>query len=363
MLDQLAINGFRCFSSFQISGLRRLNLISGKNSVGKSALLEAIQFYLRPDLDSLVDLLDWRGQLVPSRQLPVWTEETVQPLFHSSLTDRAQQFEFASSDRRIRCRLAFHQRNADDAWVEAPDNTNGAPRRRVLRVEAPGAGREPYFFLPLDGSIEFHESPSGARRASQAFLRYAKAAGQRVLHARAVPFDSDVLSEMLESLLGTERHDDVMRVLQWIVPDAISAFTKGQGDVRSIYLQTGRFADPQPLASFGDGAVRLTGISLAMILAKDGYCLIDEIENGIHYTLFRKLWPLLNRISRELNVQVFASTHSKDCLEAFEETSADTNFDAAFFRLERSDGGGIEAVRLDYENFFSRVTGTPYEVR
>ncbi len=362
MLERLSITGFRCFSSFEIQGLRRINLISGRNSVGKSALFEAIQFYLQPDLDSLMELLDWRGQLTLTRQLAVWTEDTVRPLFHSSPNQRHQQFELADSGRRIRCRLAQHQRHADGLWVEAAGNTNGAPRKPVLRVESVGSGREPYFFVSLDGSAEFGAVPPSARRASQAFLRYAKLGSERVMHARAVPFDSDGLSEMLESLLGTDRQQDVLRVLRWIVPDAVHAFTKGQGDARGIYVQSNRFTEPQPLASFGDGAVRLTGISLALILAKGGYCLIDEIENGLHYSLFRELWPLIDRLSRDLSVQVFIATHSKDCIEAFEGACSQPGFDAAFFRLERSDDR-IEAVRLDYESYFRRVADTPYEIR
>ena len=58
MLDHFAIQGFRCFRDFKIEGLRRLNLIAGKNGLGKSALLEAMRLYQQPDLQRLQSVLE-----------------------------------------------------------------------------------------------------------------------------------------------------------------------------------------------------------------------------------------------------------------------------------------------------------------
>lgn len=363
MVEELQIEGFRCFDRFQIAGLRRLNLIGGKNSTGKSSLLEAMQFFLQPDLGSLKDLLAWRDQLQSARQLPVWTEETVHPLFHRSIPASSRKFTLKSADREVCCRAALHGQDREGNWTEVAESLNGGPKKPVLKVESIRTGRVPFFFVPLDGSIEFDSPTHSALKASEAFLRYARLDRQRVIHARARAYDSDSLSEMLEEMLGTPRYDDITRVLGWIIPDVKHIFTKGQGDGRSIHVQVSGVSSPQPLASFGDGAVRLTGIVLATVLAKGGFCLIDEIENGIHYSLFEELWPLLNRLSLELGVQILATTHSKDCVDGFAEACKSTEFDGAFFRLQRRTGEGITVVRMDNATYFSKVAGTPYEIR
>jgi AAA15 family ATPase/GTPase len=60
---------------------------------------------------------------------------------------------------------------------------------------------------------------------------------------------------------------------------------------------------------------------LALGNTKDGILLIDEIENGIHYSVQHELWQLIFRLASRLNVQVFATTHSWDCIEGFQKAT------------------------------------------
>lgn len=92
---------------------------------------------------------------------------------------------------------------------------------------------------------------------------------------------------------------------------------------------------------------RLLGILLALLNARDGFLLIDEIEIGLHYTVQVEMWKLILAMAHRLNVQVFATTHSRDCIEAFQHaTSASTAAHGQLIRLQRrrSDPAQIEAV-------------------
>ena len=80
--------------------------------------------------------------------------------------------------------------------------------------------------------------------------------------------------------------------------------------------------EPLPLYSLGDGMLRALGISLALVNAKDGILLIDEFENGLYYTVQPDLWQFIFRVARHLNVQVFATTHSWDCIKAFQKAAS-----------------------------------------
>jgi AAA15 family ATPase/GTPase len=55
-----------------------------------------------------------------------------------------------------------------------------------------------------------------------------------------------------------------------------------------------------------------------MVNSKEGVLFIDEIENGIHYSIQEKLWEKLLELAEKLNVQVFATTHSWDCIDGFQ---------------------------------------------
>lgn len=67
----------------------------------------------------------------------------------------------------------------------------------------------------------------------------------------------------------------------------------------------------------GDGINRILTIILALVNSSDGYLLIDEFENGLHYTVQDQLWEIVFKLATNLNIQVFATTHSNDCIASF----------------------------------------------
>ena len=99
-----------------------------------------------------------------------------------------------------------------------------------------------------------------------------------------------------------------------------------------------------PLRRLGEGMNRLFGLILALVNAKNGVCLLDEIENGLHFSIQPEVWRLIFEVARRLNVQVFATTHSWDCLTAFQEAAS-----------ENEDEEGL-VIRLVNKNGRIRVT-------
>jgi predicted ATP-dependent endonuclease of OLD family len=69
----------------------------------------------------------------------------------------------------------------------------------------------------------------------------------------------------------------------------------------------------------GDGMRRILGIASSAVTAENSILLVDEIDTGLHYQTQTNLWRLIVDISQRLNVQVFATTHSWDCIAAFQE--------------------------------------------
>jgi AAA15 family ATPase/GTPase len=113
-----------------------------------------------------------------------------------------------------------------------------------------------------------------------------------------------------------------------------------------------------PLKRFGDGMTRLLGLSLALTGCRNGILLIDEIESGLHYSVLPDVWKLIFKTARDLNVQVFATTHSKDCIEAFAAASVESPEDGMLIRLERH-GEKIVAKTITEERLAQAVD---YEV-
>jgi len=79
--------------------------------------------------------------------------------------------------------------------------------------------------------------------------------------------------------------------------------------------------EPIPIGSLGDGTWRLLGLALSLIHAKGGVLLVDEIDTGLHYSVMPSMWKLVLEAAKSLDVQVFATTHSRDCWEALASVS------------------------------------------
>ena len=93
------------------------------------------------------------------------------------------------------------------------------------------------------------------------------------------------------------------------------------------------------------GLTKLFHIALAVASAPQGVLLIDEFENGLHWSVQEKLWIALARAARESNVQVFCTTHSLDCIESFAAAVRNAGPDgAAIYRLVRR---GDDVVAMD----------------
>ena len=117
-----------------------------------------------------------------------------------------------------------------------------------------------------------------------------------------------------------------------------------------------------PLKSLGDGAVRIFSTALAIANSRDGFFVIDEAENGIHHSVQADFWKMVMKASFENNVQVFATTHSWDCVVGFSHSAVE--IEEAEGRLVRVDRLGDQLRIVEYtEEDLQVVTRQQIEVR
>ena len=146
-------------------------------------------------------------------------------------------------------------------------------------------------------------------------------------------------------------------------------------------------SEPVPLKSLGDGMIRLFHLALAAeasatrargaqhaVLHHDMAAefeesamaqplLVDEVENGIHYATLPLLWKFLFEVADRHAIQIFATSHSWDCIEAFQTAAAETGktSGARLIRLEAKNGGKRAVVF--HGNELATVTRDRIEVR
>jgi AAA domain, putative AbiEii toxin, Type IV TA system/AAA ATPase domain len=290
LLDSLEIKGYRCFDNLKIEKLSQVNLIVGKNNVGKTALLEALWIYVNQGGNALPEILNSRN------------EDRLPPSF--------------SGNPAIVSKYFFNRISADNQFsIISPSKGSLTYRNR-------------------DGKFEYGGQPSAI--ASKAFIRTDGLSSKDVI-------------TFWDKIELSPSEDDVVKSMKFISPDLVTVRVRNVNTGERIpYAQVENFEEPFPLKSFGDGLNRLFGLALALVNCKGGILLIDEIENGFHYSILPDVWKLIFNTAKKLNVQVFATTHSKDCLEAFAAAAHEHQGDGMFIRLQRQ-GEKIVAKSIDEE--------------
>ncbi|MEL7011141.1 MAG: AAA family ATPase [Cyanobacteria bacterium J06648_1] len=101
----------------------------------------------------------------------------------------------------------------------------------------------------------------------------------------------------------------------------------------------------------GEGMYRILAMAMSLVTSENGVLLVDEIETGLHYEAQTDMWRLILETAKELNVQVFATTHSWDCIAAYQEALSQVE-DKSIGKLFRLDSkyGKLRAVEYDADD-------------
>jgi hypothetical protein len=134
------------------------------------------------------------------------------------------------------------------------------------------------------------------------------------------------LGTLWDKIALSDLEKDVVEALRIIETDITAvSMVGGEGprQSRTAIVRTSGLPRPVPLRSFGDGLNRLFGIVLSLVNAKDGLLLIDEFENGMHHTVQADAWRAVFRLASRLDIQVVATSHSWDAIEAFQKAASE----------------------------------------
>lgn len=365
----LLVHGFRGFGELAIPKLGRLNLIVGKNNVGKSSLLEALRLYAYDgDTPVIEEILDFRGEIALDFETSVRRTESdeipaVLYLFHGFplISDKIAPIAVGPMNNESETVSLSIQ------WFVEEKSSDGIAR---LVEKTPQ-------LLEVGETIPALSVKFGSVRKSVTRLEYFS---HRERSNRGVAFPPEYrmscvyvdarglrrsfLRMMWNKVALTEKETEVIEGLKIIVPDIERVALLGSKDYwrNRAMVKTSRVLRPIPLSSLGEGVNRVFDIVLALVNAKGGLLLIDEIENGLHYSAQPAVWKLLFRLARQLDVQVFATSHSWDSIEAFQKAAQEDQGEEGVLISLRRTNGDIRATIFD-EKELSIVTKDRIEVR
>jgi predicted ATP-dependent endonuclease of OLD family len=360
MLTSLTIKNFRLFKELSIERLGRVNLVVGKNNSGKSALLEAVELYASNGsiTNVLIDLVTNRQEIWKGLSQSEDEAAQINPIRHLFFGHRIPELGREgiilgpvgreSEQLHIFLGAYRHEVNEDNilrrVLVPTDDLPQDPSELELALVARQGNGIRR--ILRLERDLDFE---------SRTFTRNTLLGGALSKSVVEVVPTRNMTEERLATLWDqinlTEMADEVVVGLQLLDARIEGvAFVEGSlrrnRNARIPIIKLRHLAEPLPLKTMGDGITRIFHIIVALVNARNGVLLVDEFENGLHWSVQPKVWETVFRLAKVLNVQVFATTHSRDCVVGFEHAWNRHQESGAFFRLN---------AKLDDE-----ITVTPY---
>lgn len=355
MLNSLEIKNYRNLRELKINSLGRVNLIIGKNNTGKSTLLETIAIYATSgELNLIFQMLEARGESFNQKEKSKNLTEINMRIFSSLFTDRNVGFDAADAILIGNEKDALSLKFVKYLDEMQKDEQGNSTRKRVYVQNNEDTQNEDYrvgfeiktgktsYTLPLDEDKPYRFGLRGVKNDS------------KVQFIETKNIDKVANGSLFDEITLTEKEQYVVEALKIVEPltERIAFVEEASGE-RSAVIKLSDSQRVLPLRSMGDGINRILTIILALVNADKGFLLIDEFENGLRYTVQEQLWSIIFSLSQKLDIQVFATTHSEDCIRSFENV---LNRSANFY-----DG---KLVRLDNENgMIKQVEFNPKELQ
>ena len=337
----IEIKNFRGIEHLKIDDFSRVNVFLGQNNSGKSSVLEALLLLAgmsNPDLPLSLNKARTRNFRI------AYLQETRYQFYNLDLknTPEFSSLQTDGMSRHLQMRL-FHTETADD-WVQSIDE----PRILTETARMPNTIEMLYDITTNNGTKHFRSS---------LFVNQSDVASRQepskeyVEKNFAVLFSSDLLSSNLTNdlseLFKRKQKNILLEQLQKF--DArINAIEILNNDV---YVGFDDVKEMLPVSMSGDGLRRFLNIVAGSANPSNTMILIDEIDNGLHYSAYKKLWEAIFALATDTNKQVFVTTHSKETLyqlnEMLEEHSEYQDA-LRLYTIEKTKLEGHQAYKMTY---------------
>ena len=334
MLKRLQIRNFRGFNDLTIDQLSGINLIAGKNNAGKTSLLEAL-FLLAGagNADMALNANVMRGfesNGIQARE-PFWKQ-----LFFD--LDMGQSLEIEgvhTSQGRLTLQITSERQSTVKAPLDPGDTiseTNLFAERSLVFQYTGGASRNP--IKSRIRRIKPQEIEINQPATNSPFQATILLSRTRSIHEDAI---------RLGRLRQQKQGDLLVKALQVVEPKLQSIEDNSSSGTPMIWGDIG-LSELVPLSVMGEGMAQMARLILAIAATPNGVVLVDEVENGFHHSVLPDIWRAVDTAARQFRTQIFATTHSLECVAAAHESLSIDRF-----RLHRLETDGEMSRCVTYE--------------
>jgi AAA15 family ATPase/GTPase len=310
MITNFKIKNFRCFQDATLENLCRINIIVGENASGKTALLEALRLGLGGTPQSLYSLNQTRAQFYFLPQPP--TREQFESQFNHY---------FFNIDPSITISTECNDTEGHTAKLRVfydPEKAITPLPPRQFQITQPVGTIIPLAFErsdfagnpsklyasvnPQGGSINLEQGPE-LGIVSEFF-------------PSTFIYNPQLIIDYFSKLSRQNRENEVVDVIKGAFDIIQDLSVLAPNQIASMYATISYLKEKLPLSFVSAGINKFFSILTGIVTRSQGVVLIDEIENGLYYGKLSSLWSTILRSANQYDTQIFASTHSWECLRA-----------------------------------------------
>ena len=331
MLSSIRISNYRGFKDCKVSDLGRVNIFAGMNNSGKTTLLEALflwsaagnpQFAFNPivvrvDVPVETVLLPTAVPNVMPAAGYMWSTAW-QPMFHSLATDTPIKIVGAHESLGTLELKISTERSKSVVLSRTADTNEDHPDDLLFRYGRKDDGELCLIRIKTQGGTKYDVEGTGEVEVPL----------QSIFEGM---YNIAIDVERLSKLKKEKADASVLKAIQ-MVDDSVKSIEIGIMDGRAVILADVGLSDRLPLQTLGAGPQRIATLATSAAAVAGGVLLIDEFDAGLHYSKLGDVWRALHAIAVDRDVQVFATTHSYECVRAADEVLS--NGEPHFYRLQ-----------------------------
>jgi len=361
MFQNLEIRNFRLFEHLKIEKLGRINLLAGRNNSGKTSALEAL-FLLsgagNPELVLRINAFRGFSELVTPAAM---REMLLKPLFYNFDSDKTIKIDSQTkSQGSIQLKIIAERKNSVALPLQSQRlETSSSDSKELIRVS-------PNIHISSEENAWSDILHFSCKLGFEEIIR--EGCIQTADHSMQVttPRQSSPFLAVFLSARGYNPREDATRLGDLrrrkqgnLLVDALKIMEPGLEALEEnsvagypmIWSDIG-LRELVPLSMMGEGMTRIASIFLAISSAAGGVIMVDEIENGIHHSALEKVWSAIADAAEKAQVQVFATTHSFECMEAAHKALGEQ---LVFHRIEDDREGRKRCVTLEAEGVAAAI--------
>ncbi len=332
-LENFTIHGFRGLKNLELSGLGRINLLVGPNNSGKTSVLEAIATFCQPlnpiewidtarrreiKMANLLESLKWLFPRINNGEEELYQGKT----FLSG------EGNYPLSELRAHYQEAFTTAGPDDDYSMESISKNA--QLKLTAVVRKNNSTQNEYREKIERTFKFKE------KAPNSF-RFQKEENEPEISVSTItPFshwaEPDLIKKLTDITLD-EKEEFVIKAIHHMDPDIYGALILSKHGVRPTFYIKHRTLGIVPLSTFGDGVRRTLSIALYLSLVSNGALLIDEVETAIHKSALVDTFKNLIGACIDLEIQLFATTHSLEAVDAFLSAARGAESEIIVYRL------------------------------